>query len=100
MRKKGDILMQQEKDNRKMSVMNRGLNQRLADTDDFHNGLRILARIIAKAYLKNLALKHRQLKRIEATVETASSKTNKTTIRKLPKKRLALTTPKTTKLLY
>ncbi len=89
--------MQQEKDNRKMSVMNRGLNQRLADIGDFHNGLRILARMIARAYLKDLALKHQQLKEKEATVETTLSKTN--LIKKLPKKHLALTVPETAELL-
>jgi hypothetical protein len=46
--------MQQEKDNRDMSVMNRESNQPPADIDDFHNGLRILARMIARAYIKEL----------------------------------------------
>jgi len=40
--------MQQEKDSRDMSVISRESNQLSADIDDFHNGLRILARMIAK----------------------------------------------------
>lgn len=47
--------MQQEKDDRGMSMMNRGSNLRPADIEDFYNGLRILARMIARAYLKDLS---------------------------------------------
>ena len=89
--------MQQEKDNREISVMSRESNQPLADTDDFHNGLRILARMIARAYIKDMDLKHQQLKEKQANVEPTSSKANM--IRKFPKRRLALTVPETAVLL-
>ena len=89
--------MQQEKDNREISVMNRESNQPPADIDDFHNGLRILAKMIAMAYLKALDLKHQQLKEKEAIAEPTSSKTN--LIKKIPKGRLALTVPETAILL-
>ena len=66
--------MQQEKDNREMSVMNSESNKRPADIDDFQNGLRILAKMIAIAYLKALDLKRQQLKEKEAIAEHSSSK--------------------------
>jgi excisionase family DNA binding protein len=88
--------MQQEKDNRE-SVMNRESNQPSADIDDFHNGLRILARMIARAYIKELDLKHQQLKEKQANAKSTSSKAN--LIRKFPKRRLALTVPETAVLL-
>ena len=62
--------MQQEKDNREILVMSRGSNQPPADIDDFHNGLRILARMIARVYIKDLDLKHQQLKEKEANART------------------------------
>ncbi len=89
--------MQQEKYDRGMSMMNRGSNLRPADIEDFYNGLRILARMIARAYLKDLALKHQQLKEKEVVAETTPSNTK--LIKKIPKRRLALTVPETAKLL-
>ena len=89
--------MQQEKADRGMSMINRGSNLRPADIEDFNNGLRILARMIARAYLKDLALKHQQLKGKEAVAETTPSNTK--LIKKIPKGRLALTVPETAKLL-
>ena len=89
--------MQQEKDARGMSMMNRGSNLRPADIEDFYNSLRILARMIARAYLKDLALKHQQLKEKEGAVETTPSKTE--LIKKIPRGRLALTVPETAILL-
>jgi len=89
--------MQPEKADRGMSIMNRGSNLRPADIEDFNNGLRILARMIAKAYLKDLALKHQQLKREEAVAETTPSNTK--LIKIIPKGRLALTVPEAAKLL-
>jgi excisionase family DNA binding protein len=89
--------MQQEKDSRDMSVISRESNQLPADIDDFHNGLRILARMIARAYIKELDLKHQQLKEKQANAKSTSSKAN--LIRKFPKRRLALTVPETAVLL-
>ena len=57
-----------------MSVMNRESNQRPPDIDDFHNGLRILAKMIARAYLKARDLKHQQLKEKQAIAEPTTSK--------------------------
>ncbi len=85
--------MQQEKANSEMSLMNRESNQRPTDIDDFHNGLRILAKMIARAYLKARDLKHQQLKEKEAIAEPTLSKAN--LIRNFPKRRLALTIPET-----
>jgi len=89
--------MQQEKDDRGMSMMNRGSNLHPADIEDFYNGLRILARMIVRAYLKDLALKHQQLKEKEVVADTTPSNTK--LIKKIPKGRLALTVPETAKLL-
>ncbi len=62
-----------------------------------HNGLRILARWIVRAYVQDQTLKLEQLKSKEAVTERPPTKIN--LIKKIPKGRLALTVPETAKLL-